>query len=279
MTITFDTPAPVLVRIEFGAGTVSIDAADTLITTVELEPIGDDRASRDAAEATIIEHHGEEVLVKVPRRWRALRAPRLALRMTVPAASRLSAEIGSADVVAAGRYGATEISAGSGDVSLATVDGDARLTSGSGDIAVGLVTGASRLRSGSGSVRVDDTRGSMHVSSGSGDVTVAHLAADFTGKTGSGNVRVDHAGGAVAMSSGSGSLRVGRIGDGEVSAKTASGDVEVGVADGVAAWLDLQTISGRLDNTLEESGPPARGEPVVKLSATTVSGDMRVHRV
>lgn len=275
----FDTPTPVLVRLEFGAGHVQLDAVDTDTSTVELQPIGNDRPSQEAAEAAIVEQRGDEIFVKVPRRWRGLRAPRLALRMTVPTSSRLSAEISSADLVATGRFGVSEISTGSGDVSIAAIDGDARVTSGSGDITIAAVHGNSQIRAGSGDVRVDVAAGSIHVGTGSGDIVAGRVDADFVGKSGSGDVRVDDARGSVRMGSGSGNLRVGRIGAGQVSAKTASGDVEVGIADGVAVWLDLKTVSGHLDRELEEAGPPEPGQPVVELRATTVSGDVRIHRV
>ncbi len=275
----FDTPTPVLVRLEFGAGSVHIDAVDTDTATVDLQPVGNDRSSQEAADAAVVEQRGDEIFVKVPRRWRGLRAPRLALRMTVPTSSRLSAEISSADLIATGCFGVSEISTGSGDVTIDVVDGDARITSGSGDITIAAVHGNSQIRAGSGDVRVDVAGGSIHVGTGSGDIFAGRVDVDFVGKSGSGDVRVDDARGSVSMGSGSGNLRVGRIGQGKVSAKAASGDVEVGVSDGAAVWLDLKTVSGRLERELEESGPPEAGQPVVELRASTVSGNMRVYRV
>ena len=52
----------------------------------------------------------------------------------------------------------------------------------------------------------------------------------------------------------------------------------VGVAEGVAALLDLRTMSGRVRTDLEASGPPAPGEKHVELILSTVSGNVNVER-
>jgi DUF4097 and DUF4098 domain-containing protein YvlB len=275
---TFDTPGPVTVRLEFGAGSVAVDATDTTTTTVDLQPVTDDDESRAAVEATVIEQRGQEILVKVPRGRMLRRNPQLALRMVVPSGTRLSAEVGSADVVASGRYGTSDVKAGSGDVTMATIDGDARVASGAGDVTLTAVTGAGHLRAGSGNVRLDDVGGDMSVGTGSGDVTVGRAGADLLVKTGSGDIRVNDAEGSVTMHSGSGNLTVERVGGGKVSAKSASGDVEVGVSTGSVAWLDLNSVSGRIDSALDEGDAPAAGELVVEIRASSVSGDVRVRR-
>ena len=274
----FDTTGPVRLRLEFGAGDVALEASDTTTTTVDLQPIGDDDESREAVDQTIIEQRGDEILVKVPRGRRLRRSPKLRLRMNLPLGSQLSAELQSADLVATGEYGTSDVSSGSGDVSVTTVAGDARVMTGSGDVALELVTGACQLKAGSGSVRIRDAGGVTNVGTGSGDVLVARAGADVSVKSGSGDVRVDEATGSVALVSGSGNLQVGRVGAGKVSAKAASGDVHIGVAAGTAAWLDLNTISGDVVNGLDDTAPPVAGDPVVEIRATTVSGDVLIRR-
>jgi len=63
-----------------------------------------------------------------------------------------------------------------------------------------------------------------------------------------------------------------------VRARTVSGGVSVGVANGVAALLDLSTVSGRVRSELEASGAPADGEQRVELVLSTVSGNVSVAR-
>jgi DUF4097 and DUF4098 domain-containing protein YvlB len=274
----FDTTGPIRLRLEFGAGDVSLDASDTTTTTVDLQPVGDDDESRAAIDQTIVEQRGDEIFVKVPRGRLLRRSPKLRLRMVLPVGSTVSAELQSADLVATGEYGTTDVSSGSGDVTVTTIAGDARVTMGSGDVALALVTGTCQLKAGSGSVRVERAGGATNVGTGSGDVVVARAAADVSVKSGSGDVRVDDAVGSVVVMSGSGNLQIGRVAAGKVSAKAASGDVQIGVAAGTAAWLDLNTISGDVVNGLEDATAPAPGEPVVEIRATTVSGDVLIRR-
>ena len=68
-----------------------------------------------------------------------------------------------------------------------------------------------------------------------------------------------------------------RAGSGTVRANGASGDISIGIEEGTAAWLDVSTVSGRVDQELGESEPPDRAT-TVEIAAHTVSGDLRVHR-
>jgi predicted membrane protein len=54
--------------------------------------------------------------------------------------------------------------------------------------------------------------------------------------------------------------------------------VRVGVASGVAALLDLSTVSGRVRSDLGASGPPTETEARVELVLSTVSGNVEVAR-
>jgi hypothetical protein len=65
---------------------------------------------------------------------------------------------------------------------------------------------------------------------------------------------------------------------GVISAQTSSGDVEVGIAEGTAARLDLTTGSGVLTNQLEPSDGPADGDDTLIVHVRTGSGDVDIHR-
>ena len=65
---------------------------------------------------------------------------------------------------------------------------------------------------------------------------------------------------------------------GVVVAQTGNGDLEIAVRDGVAAWLDLNTHYGRVDNTLEQADRPQPGEDTVEIQARTSFGDITVRR-
>jgi hypothetical protein len=66
---------------------------------------------------------------------------------------------------------------------------------------------------------------------------------------------------------------------GITEAKTAYGQIEIGVLDGVAAWLDLSTSFGRVNNELEDTGRPSADEQTPEIRAHTAMGDINVRRV
>jgi len=76
----------------------------------------------------------------------------------------------------------------------------------------------------------------------------------------------------------SGDVWVGAATGGAVEAKTASGDVTVGVVAGLRVWLDLSSVSGRMDSELADDGATGDGPPALTLALRSVSGDMRIHR-
>jgi hypothetical protein len=65
---------------------------------------------------------------------------------------------------------------------------------------------------------------------------------------------------------------------GIVEVDTASGDVEVGIATGTAAWLDVQALSGRVSSTLEATDTPGHDAETVTIHAHTLSGDITLRR-
>ena len=65
---------------------------------------------------------------------------------------------------------------------------------------------------------------------------------------------------------------------GVVEIDSASGDVEVGVAAGTAAWLDVQALSGGVSSSLEPTDSPGDDAETVSIHAHTLSGDIRVRR-
>ena len=148
------------------------------------------------------------------------------LRLGVPPGLEYVIKVGSADVSMSADIGRSKITSGSGDISVGRAR-DLDCSTGSGDVSVGRLAGSgARLSSGSGDVTVGEVRCPVTAKSGSGDVTVARC-----GRTTS------------QASSGSGDITVAST-SGSVDLRTASGSLTVGVADGLPAWLDLDSVSG-----------------------------------
>ena len=140
---------------------------------------------------------------------------------------------------------------GSSDVSTHGRFDDIRIDSGSGDIALDIVDGSTEVKSGSGDVRAEQLAGDAQLGSAQGEVV-------FT--------------------TGSGDLVIGQAASGRVTAKTASGDVSVGVLPGTPVWTDIRTASGRLSSTLPSTGEPAPDQSFLEVRATTASGDVTLHQ-
>ena len=77
-------------------------------------------------------------------------------------------------------------------------------------------------------------------------------------------------------------VRPGRVGQavgGSLDLATAYGEVEAGVREGTAAWLDLEAASGQVRNLLTPlRGPGGRSEETVEIRARTSYGDIVIRR-
>lgn len=180
----------------------------------------------------------------------------LRLEMTLPERASLVVRTKSGDVRVDGPGSTARLRTGSGDITLDAAD-EVEATLGSGDLGAG-------------------TLGRATVQSGSGDLTVDALARGGTLRSGSGDIRVTRASGDLEVFSGSGDLTVGRFDGATVTLRAASGDITVGVPEGVPVWQDVHTGSGDLHSSLAAVGQPAEGELYVTVRATTGSGDIEL---
>jgi DUF4097 and DUF4098 domain-containing protein YvlB len=263
----FPTPGPTSLYVEIASGLVEVHATDTTETDVHVE-------GRDAEEVTV-EQRGEEIVVRACRHAGFLGlGSDLTVTVHLPRDSDLATKVGSAEVVATGRFGAVHVKSGSGDVRVEEAAADAVIQSGSGDVEVGTSHGSLRVKTGSGHVHLGRVTGSTVATSGSGRVSVDAAEAETVAKTGSGDVRIGATRSDVALTSGSGDLKVTQAGTGVVKARTASGDVLVGVPAGVPVWTDISSVTGRVHSDLEGAGRPEEGQDHIEIRATTVSGDV-----
>ncbi len=274
---TFDTPEPVELYVENGRGLVEVTATATTQTRVR---ITGERA--EEFEVRDLDEGGgrRRIAVLAPSRSGGFlgRDPRADIVVEVPVASALTAKVGSSDVRAHGRFDDTRVETGSGDVSLDVVDGSTLVQSGSGDLQADHLVGDARVKTGSGDVVVRSAESSLVVSSGSGDIRVDSAGDELAVKTGSGDATVGSLGGEAVFTTGSGDLQVAEVGAGRITAKTASGDVRIGVVPGTPVWTDVRTLSGRLTSTLPSTGEPAADQPYLEVRATTASGDVTLHQ-
>jgi hypothetical protein len=268
MDRTFDTTGHVSLYVEIGSGDVVVQthAEDRVLIRVD----GED------ADDTTVEQRGDKIVVIGPQRRGGFFSGNrgLDVHATVPDGTDLTTKLGSADLVASGGLGVAALKSGSGDIRMETANSEVQIESGSGDVSLGVVGGDLRTKAGSGDVSVRELGGSGTISTGSGDVDVHHASGDVHVKTGSGNLRVHNPEGDVALSTASGDLTVDVMGTGQLAAKNVSGDIRVGVPDGVPVWTDISTLSGSVRSNLSGAGQPEEGQEFLELRAKTVSGDI-----
>ena len=275
----FATPEPVRLRIEFGSGDIVIDATDTETSSVRIEPYRDDDAGREAMEKTTVEQRGDEIRIETPRKSGIFRrGGRLRARIEIPNGSSVEAKIDSADLTTRGTLASALVKTGSGDIRLDTVNGEASVSSGSGEVDVDHGGELTRIQTGSGDSSVRDAKGRVQISTGSGDIRVDEAIGAVQVNSGSGDVNIGDAQSDISVNTASGDQNLGRASRGRVKCNAASGDIQIGIAYGTAAWLEVNTVSGSVSSELDGSEPPGEDEETVQVKATSVSGDITLTR-
>ena len=279
---TFDTPEPISVTVELGVGDLRIVASDRTDTLVEVRPSDPaKKADVTAAEQTRVEYAGGRLLIKAPKNWRQYTfrgdGESVDVQVELPAGSQLRGETGVAALRCRGRLGECRYKTGIGDIQLDQA-GAVQLRTGVGDITVERAGGDAELTTGSGSVRIDRIDGTAVVKNSNGDTWIGRVTGDLRVNAANGRISVHQASATVAAKSANGDVRLGEVAHGTVDAQTAMGKVEIGIRDGAAAWLDLNTRYGTVRNDLDAAERPGPGEDAVEVRARTAFGDITIHR-
>jgi len=279
---TFPTPHPIAVEIEIVLGDVRITASDREDTVVEVSPSDDSRrADVTAAEQTQVNLVGGRLQVRSAKRWRAWSpysdGGSVDVHVELPAGSRMSGQLAMGAFRCAGVLGDVALRTGMGDIHVEEA-GAVSLRTGAGDLGLDHAAGDVELSTGSGAVTVGDVDGSAVIKNSNGDSQVGAVGGDLQVKSANGDIAVDRVGGSVSVKSAKGDIRVGAASRGSVVAESGMGAVEVGVAAGTAAWLDLSTGFGHVNNSLDAAGPPAPGDDTVEVRARSGYGDITIRR-
>jgi len=211
----------------------------------------------EAVRQTVIDFTEQRLTVRSPREF-PLRTVPLSITISAPAGASIIARSGSADIAVTGVATKLDAATGSGEVRAQHCTGAAEVRTGSGDVRLGAVLGRLRVRTGSGVVDVtslEGADGAGTVETGSGDVRLGAVNHDVTARSGTGDLTVvDACAGGLELTTGSGQLRIG-------------------IHQGVLAELDVSSGFGQARSDLPVGGPPAEGNATVRVRARTGSGD------
>lgn len=278
----FATPEPISVTIDLSVGDVQIVASDRVDTVVEVRPSNaSDESDVQAAEKTSIEYNDGLLQVRGPKS-RALDFSRKTRSVDVlielPTGSQVEGDGSVADFRSTGVMGECRLKVSVGHFHLDRT-GPLRLNTGGGHVTVAAVGGKAEIATGTGRVRIGQIDGVAVIKNSNGDTEIGSVAGEVRVRSANGDISVERADAKVEAKTANGNIRIGAVTRDTVTLNTASGSLEVGVAEGTAAWLDLKTGHGRVVNSLADLGQrPENAEQTVEVRAQTSFGDITVHR-
>jgi hypothetical protein len=278
---TYDTPEPIWATIDIVGGDVRIGAGERGTTTVTVAPTDADNAEdRKAAEQTRIEYDHGRLLVKQPklRTW----LPRttggqIDVTLELPAGSNVQGDAALADFQTDGPLGQLRIKTGLGQIRVDEAETLA-LKSGLGDISVERASGHADVTAGSGDVRVRELASSGVIKNSNGDTWVGDANGELRLQAANGDIAVDRSEAGVGAKSSNGDIRLSDVVRGSVVLETSLGNLEVGIREGTAAWLDVRAAAGRVVNELEAADAPTPSTEKVEVRARTSAGDVVIRR-
>ena len=255
----FPATNPVDLDINLISGRIGITAEPTDVITVSLTTSRPD-SSGDGHIADVRVDYADGRLEIIESKHHGIRhrSSALDLAVTVPAGSRCVVQASASDVSCRGEAGSLDVRTASGDISASVVRGPVRVNTLSGNI------------------RLDQTLADVIAEAASGNIALQQASGDVAVKTVSGDVHIGAAAASVTAHAASGDLRIDSIAAGDADLNCVSGDIAVAVAPGVAVYLDLATIIGRVSSELEPSD--SAGHAGLRLKCRTAQGDVRVTR-
>jgi hypothetical protein len=262
MQQTYDTPGDVTVVLQIASGDVSIHATDTARTSIEISGYDKTMPPRVTCEPVpggsrvTIEHRSK-------RGWGFSFGRGPSFELTVPIGTRIDGSSGSAELEVRGALGSLAFRTGSGDIAFDEIAGDVQISCASGDVGGRTIGGHFSFKGASGDLDIGTVGGGALIRNASGDVMIRRLDGPST------------------ITVGSGDIELRDVGAGSVNVRAISGDVQIGVREGMGVWMDVSSTSGDVHSGLD---PASRDEapeddPQLELTVITVSGDVDISRV
>jgi hypothetical protein len=277
MTV-FATPEPITVTIDLSVGDVRLIASDRADTHVEVRPSdAADESDVQAAQQTRVDFADGTLTVRGPRSRVfdfSKKTRSVVVLVELPTGSAVHGDVAAGDVHGTGGLGECRFKASVGNFQFDRT-GRLRLRT-TGHVSAGAVVGDAEVATGSGRVQIGEIDGAAVVENSNGLTDLGTVTGALRVRAANGDIRVERAEAGVDAKTSNGSIRIGEVARDSVTLHTSAGDVEIGVAAGAAARLDLKTGHGRVDNGLRELAPGPGG--AVDVRAHTGFGDITVRR-
>lgn len=178
--------------------------------------------------------------------------------VTVPAKTRIAFKSASGDFTAAGLKNGLKAKTASGDFDVENIEGSLMIGTASGDLDANNISGNVSFKAASGDMNIRKVSGKLEFKAASGDFEGRDLKGDITIKTASGDIDIEDAAGSFDVKTASGEAEASKILLKKASVfKTASGDIEVQLAESAKYDLTLASASGNA--VLDYNGNPLKG--------------------
>ncbi|AHI02132.1 DUF4097 family beta strand repeat-containing protein [Kutzneria albida] len=277
----FDTPEPISVTLELGVGNVRITASDRTDTIVDVRPSDEtDESDVQAAQQVRVDYANGRLQVTGPkaRVFDFSRKTRsVEVSIDLPSGSQVSGEVQLGDLSGTGWLGECGFKTSTGNVRLERT-GPLRVDTAAGHVTADGIAGNAEIHTGSGKVRIGEVEGSVVVKNSNGDTTIDAVTGDIRVRAANGDISVNRAGAGVHAKTANGGIRLGEVARGSVELGTAMGDLEIGIAEGTAARLDVHTGFGQVRNLLDNTTRPEGSAETVEVRAHTSFGGITIRR-
>ncbi|MFI6941299.1 DUF4097 family beta strand repeat-containing protein [Streptomyces sp. NPDC050418] len=277
---SYETSGPITLTVEGDMINLRVTASERTDATVEVTPTNEG-ADRDVrtAQNTQVSLSGGRLLVKAPKSRSVFnKSGGIDVTVELPTGSALSSNASMIYIDGQGRFGDVDVKTSMGNVQLDEVAA-ATIKTGFGDIRVDRASGHDhQFSSGTGRIDLGEIDGPATVKNSNGDTAVGVISGNLQVKSANGRISVGTAKGDVVATSASGGIRLDRVERGSVRFETSVGPLEIGIAEGTAAWLDVSTKAGAVRNTLGTGSGPGAAKETVEVRGRTAVGDVIIRR-
>jgi hypothetical protein len=273
---TFDTPGPIGAAVVVAGARVRVTASDRTDTVVLVEPI--DKASKKdvkVANKTKVDFAGGQLSVKTTASGD--KNGSVVIAIDLPAGSSLVAYLAHSSVHADGSFGECELHMASGRVQLDRINA-LQANIAAGEVTVGHIAERATIEGSVVAVRISEVKDTVTLSSSGGQTWIGHASADLDLSSGSGGFDIDRADGSVTATTASGAIRIGRMTRGQAELMNGSGNIEVGISEGSAASIDVNSERGAVHNFVSSQENFDPSDHKVMVHARTRHGDIIIQR-
>jgi hypothetical protein len=278
----FDTPEPITVTFDLAVANVLVTATDRADTRVDLRP---HRADREvdliASGQTQVSFVDGHLRITQPKGWRSLTPlgghGEVDVEVGLPAGSILRGDSSVGSFEAIGLIAACTFTTTAGDLTLDDVE-TASLRTTAGSIDVGRLGGGSDVTTSAGTIRIGQIDGSARVKNSTGNTTIGRAEGELYVQGAYGSIAIERTTDRVEVKTAYGDLRIDEVVRGSVRMESSYGELQVGIREGTAVWLDAQSTMGRVRNALQPDEGPRATDDTADIYARTSFGSIVVRR-